>query len=351
MGEKKADALYLCCQLAKARDLNATLNVLARSIAETMGVKAATIRLLDEKNGMLEIVAACGLSEEYLKKGPVLLEKHPVDRRVLEGHAVKTMDITREPHVLYIEEAKKEGIKSVLSVPLMSDERPIGVIRAYTSVAHDFSQEETDRLKALASMGGILVDRARIWDGMRALIKVSQSISSTLSLDEVLQLIVESVTKVLGMRAASIRLLDEQRRALEVKATCGLSRAYLEKGPVEVEKSPIDSECLKNKVVTVPDVKKDDRLQYPEEIIREGIAALASVPLSVRGRAIGVLRVYTSLPYAFSDFEIDFLQALASQGAIAIENARLFEHVKSEYEDLTRDVWKWYDWGRHFPKV
>ena len=55
-------------------------------------------------------------------------------------------------------------------------------------------------------------------------------------------------------------------------------------------------------------------------------------------------------PY-FEESEVDFLSALACQGAIAIENARLFEHIRSEYKDLARDVWKWYDWGERFPTL
>jgi GAF domain-containing protein len=237
-----------------------------------------------------------------------------------------------------------------MSCPLTVQEKSIGVIRIYMSEPHDFTEEETQRLKVLASLGGILVDRAKIWKQMQALIEISRSIGSTLSLNEVLAKIVENATKAFGFMAASIRLLDEERKTLEVKATYGLSEAYLKKGPIEVEKSLIDVECIKGCVVTVSDVSKDGRLQYPEEIIREGIRAILSVPLSIRGIVIGVLRVYTSNPYSFSSSEIDFLSALASSGAIAIENARLFEHIKSEYEELTRDVWKWYDWGKRFPK-
>jgi len=65
----------LCGELAQARDLRTTLNILARNITEIMGVKGSTIRLLDEKMQTLEIVAAYGLSNEYLKKGTVILKK------------------------------------------------------------------------------------------------------------------------------------------------------------------------------------------------------------------------------------------------------------------------------------
>jgi GAF domain-containing protein len=71
----------------------------------------------------------------------------------------------------------------------------------------------------------------------------------------------------------------------------------------------------------------------------------------VRGSATGVLRVYTSTPHAFNQSETDFLSTLACQGAIAIENARLFEHIRNEYKELAKDVWKWYDWGERFPKL
>jgi GAF domain-containing protein len=79
--------------------------------------------------------------------------------------------------------------------------------------------------------------------------------------------------------------------------------------------------------------------------------ALLSLPLIVRGSAIGVLRVYAGAQHSFTEPERDFLSALACQGAIAIENARLFEHIKAEYAELARDVWKWYDWGKRFPKI
>lgn len=337
-------------ELVSSYELEETLDILARNIAEQMRVKGCTIRLLDEKTRTLKIVAAYGLPKTYLEKGPVPLEEHLIDEKVISGECITTKDIMKEPHVLYLDEARKEGIKSVMSCPLTVHEKAIGVIRVYTSESHDFTEHEIHKLRVLASLGGIMVDRAQIWKQMQTLIEVSRSISSTLSLNEVLSGIVENAAKSFGFKAASIRLLDVERRYLDVKATYGLSDSYLKKGPVEVEKSPIDRECMEGRHVIISDVSMDRRLQYPDEIIREGIRAILSVPLSMRGTVIGVLRVYAPNPYSFKHMEIDFLSALASSGAIAIENARLFEHIKQEYEELTKDVWKWYDWGKHFPK-
>ncbi len=341
----------LCSEIAKARDLDTTLNILVKSITAIMGVKGASVRLLDEKNQTLRVAAAYGLSKSYIDKGPLVLAENPVEREILGGKVVSTKDITQEPDVVYREEAAWEGIKSILNMPLMAGDRAIGIIRIYTSEPHEFTPEEIERLRGLSSFGGIIVDRAKLWDEMRALTCIAQSISSTLSLEEVLQIIAENAARALGMRASSIRLLDSEGKLLEMKAAYGLSSTYLGKGPVELTKSTLDRKCIEGRCALIQDISKDAELQYPDEVVQEGIRAMLSVPLKVKGKAIGILRVYASVPYKFSPSEIEFLTTLASYGAIAIENARLYEHVKNEYEELTRDVWKWYDWGSRFPNI
>jgi transcriptional regulator with GAF, ATPase, and Fis domain len=351
MGEYQSEMYDVCGGAEKERDLNETLNTLVKTITEVMRVKGASIRLLDERTNSLNVAAAYGLSRSYVNKGPLPVSEHSVESEILGGKIVSTVDVTREAGAVFREEAEREGIKSILNVPLMAGDRAIGIVRVYTGEPHEFGAEEKERLISLASFGGVIVDRARLSDQMRALVCIAQSISSTLSLDEVLQMITENATQALAMKASSIRLIDIDRKTLEVKAASGLSADYLAKGPVEIGKSPIDRECMAGKCIIVPDISRDERLQYPEEILREGIQGMLTVPLKVKGRSIGVLRVYSSTPYAFNASEIEFLTALASFGAIAIENARLFEHVKSEYEELTKDVWKWYDWGSRFPNI
>ncbi len=350
MPEYKSE-MYDLCGVDRAPDLHATLDTFVRSVTEIMHVKASSVRLLDERKQALHIAAAHGLSRSYLEKGPVPVGDQSVEQQILGGAIVSTMDVTRESGAVFREEAEREGIKSILNVPLMAGERAIGIVRAYRSDVHEFTAEEKERLRSLAAFGGVIVDRARLADQMRALVCTAKSISSTLSLDEVLQTIAENAVTALGMKAASIRLLNEDRKTLQVKAAAGLSGAYLDKGPVEIDKSPLDRECLAGKCISIPDIGADARLQYPGEIMKEGIRGMLSVPLKVKGRAIGVLRIYTSTRYEFNASEIEFLTALASYGAIAIENARLFEHVKTEYEELTKDVWKWYDWGSRFPNI
>ncbi len=143
-----------------------------------------------------------------------------------------------------------------------------------------------------------------------------------------LNTIAQLATKAMKAKACSIRLLDEEQHLLRVGAAYGLSEEYLAKGPVDLEKSLIDREALRGKAVAVFDVTKDPGFQYPEEAAKEGIRSVLCVPLSVREKPIGVLRLYTGEIHRFTDEEIDFLTTLASQAAVAIENAQTYQRLE-----------------------
>ena len=176
-------------------------------------------------------------------------------------------------------------------------------------------------------------------DYYTALYQVALTISSSLELEEVLQSVVTSITEAMQVKACSLRLLDERSGQLQMGAVYGLSGGYLAKGPVEVEHSPIDSEALKGSPVIIPDVSTDSRFQYREAARREGIVSVLCVPLEVRGKSIGVMRVYTSEACTFHEDDVQFLSVLASLAALAIENARLYENVKQSFDGVLEVLW------------
>ncbi|WP_428568777.1 MAG: GAF domain-containing protein [Solidesulfovibrio sp. DCME] len=169
----------------------------------------------------------------------------------------------------------------------------------------------------------------------RTLYEVAKGINSSLEPVTVLRAIVEQVAKALDAKACSIRLLDRKGVTLLASTSYGLSKGYLRKGPVEVAKSRIDQETLAGAVVQVADAASDPRFQYPEAAKEEGIVSVMALPLTVEGRSIGVLRLYCANARAFDQSEIDFATAIANLSAIAIENARLHQALKTDYELLT----------------
>ena len=176
-------------------------------------------------------------------------------------------------------------------------------------------------------------------DYYTALHQAALTISSSLELDEVLQRVVTSITEAMQVKACVLRLLDTRTGELQLSAVYGLSKGYLTKGPVEVKSSLIDSEALCGTPVVIHDVRDDPRFQYQEAARREGIVSVLCVPLEVHGKAIGVIRVYTSEPCDFHEDDIHFLSVLASLSALAIENANLYDSLKRSYDGVMDVLW------------
>src|SRR2546421_2045031 len=176
-------------------------------------------------------------------------------------------------------------------------------------------------------------------DYYMALYQAALTITSSLELDQVLESVVKSITEAMQVKACALRLLDSRTGQLRFSAGYGLSGDYLAKGPVDVEHSPIDSEALRGAPVIIPDVSEDSRFQYKEAAKREGIVSVLCVPLEVHGKAIGVMRVYTSEQCTFHEDDIQFLTVLASLSALAIENASLYESLKRSYDGVMDVLW------------
>lgn len=320
------------------------LDQIVRQITGAMNLKGATIRLVNPKTNTMELVAAVGLSEKYLKKGPVDLDKSVAE--ALSGRPVAIYDATTDPRMQYPQEAKEEGIATLVAIPMVSKGTVIGVMRLVTSEPREFTMEEVDFACAVAELGAQAINNAKLYEArtrelnlLKGLLEVSKAINSALDVKKVLHLLVKTGTTALDIKAAAVRLLDEKRQKMELVASYGLSDRYINKGPVGADKSI--TEAMMGKAVSIYDVASDPRAIYPKEAAEEGIKSILSVPISLKGKVIGVMRIYSSDPREFSDIEITFISSLAEQAALAMENARLYQKLKGEYEELMSDLYRY----------
>ncbi len=157
--------------------------------------------------------------------------------------------------------------------------------------------------------------------------------------EEVLNSLVENVAKALEAKGCSLMLLTPDRKLLLHTVAYGLSDWYVRKGPVSADKSI--SEALEGKPVAVLDVTRDERVQYQEQAKKEGIASILSVPMTLREEIIGVIRVYTAEQHQFTTDDIYFVGAIANLGAIALENARLYESLRKDYDTFRGEMLEW----------
>jgi len=326
------------------------LGLLVRRATAALKVKACSVRLLDSSGETLKLAAAYGLSGEYLEKGPVEVENSFVDKEALSGKTVAILDVTTDPRWQYPEEARKEGIVSVLCVPITVKRSNIGTIRAYSSAPHEFDEEEAQFLRMMASHVGSAVENMKLsqhlkkhCEDLRALVDVSRTITSQLRLDDVLNSVVVETARAMNVKGCALHLLDERKTNLELAAVYGLREEYLSKGPIEPRTGL--SQALEGSPVVVADVTKDPRIQYPEEAKSEGICSMLGVPVKLKDEVIGTIEIYDDKPREFEE-EIQFLSGIAAESAIAIHNARLYKTALTSWRDLVQELSERIDlWG------
>jgi GAF domain-containing protein len=170
----------------------------------------------------------------------------------------------------------------------------------------------------------------------QSLFEVAATLNSARSAGVILQSIVENVAKALRAKGCSLMLLSPNKKILIHTAAFGLSDWYIKKGRISADKSL--SEALEGKVVAVLHAPEDERIQYREQAKKEGIASVLSVPMMLREEIIGVVRVYTAEPRHFDLDDMYFVGAVANLGAIALENAKLYDTLKKDYESFRRDM-------------
>jgi two-component system, NtrC family, sensor kinase len=145
--------------------------------------------------------------------------------------------------------------------------------------------------------------------------------------------VVRRITEVLLAKGALIRILNLKSHEMDLFAAYGLSERYLSKGPVFSE-TIITDLCNLNQVILIRDFLNDPRIQYPRECLKEGFHMALDIPLRLRENVVGIIRVFFNIPRDFSKEEIDFLEAIAEQSALAIDKARLIEEQESRYNHL-----------------
>jgi GAF domain-containing protein len=140
------------------------------SIKTSLEIKGCALFLIDPKSNELEVAASSGLSSEYLNKGP-LSSIRSIGQSLKEG-PVAIYDVTDDPRIQYPKAAKKEGIASILAVPIFIRGDVIGSMRVYSSEPWEFTLEDVNFVQALAQIAGVLIDMCRLYQGQREYIDV-----------------------------------------------------------------------------------------------------------------------------------------------------------------------------------
>jgi GAF domain-containing protein len=156
--------------LSRSKDPEKIIQETVESIKSALGIKGCALLLINQKSKDLEVAASTGLSTEYLNKGTVSALSSIADS--LKDGPVAVYDVGDDPRIQYPGAAKKEGIASILSVPIFVGDAAIGAIRVYTAEKWEFTLDDVNFVQALAQIAGVLIEMSRLHKGQNEYIDV-----------------------------------------------------------------------------------------------------------------------------------------------------------------------------------
>jgi len=228
----------------------------------------------------------------------------------------------------------EDTYEAFLSVPLISNGELIGVINIHHRPKHTHGPDEIALISFIGEQMGGAIAKSKFEQRsesaakrMEALAGLARTMAEENYLDRILQAISEMMAETLNSPVCSIMLVDEDRRELVISAARCSSPDYLHKMPLKIEDSLIGRVVRESRPIMIPNVVEEKQYRYPELARKTGLASLLSVPLVTREKVIGTMNIYTRDVRAFTEDEMGFVNVVAGQAAIAIENARLMSET------------------------
>jgi len=322
-------------QVTAVLDLDDLLHQIPRLIGRLISFEAFAVYLLDERRGELRSAYSVGYPETSaqvrLKPGAGL-----VGIAVATEQPVLVNDLAADSRYIEI----VPGMGSEIVVPLMHKSRPIGALNILSRNRDQFTHRDVAIVRQFAAHVAVALINARLFersrrdaDAFETLAEIGREVASVLDLDELFARIAQLTKRVIAYRTFGIFILDEERGELEVK----LAVKYGEKldvPRVRLGEGLIGYAALHREPVLVADVSLDERYINLVPDVRSELA----IPLLLKDRCIGVVDLESPELDAFSKRDVEILTLLASQAAVAIENARLYNQVRANEERLEKEL-------------
>jgi len=308
--------------------LEDVLRLIVTVTANLMDSKICSLWILDEKDQKLKLKATQSISEEYLKERSLAMGEGVVGHVALRNQPMAILNVIKEPLYKEKELAKKEGLVSMLSVPMCIKDRVIGVINCYTSYPHSFSKSEEEILTTVANQAAICIENSGLME--------------TLDVDEILKLVLEGVTKNIGFDRARLYLVNEKRNVLECKMAVGIDEERIR--GITLRLNPEDSivarSIFEKQPFIIPDASKDPRVN---PIIKEkfNLHSLVAIPLLVKEKALGAIAADFIDPNKNITKEaLESVMAFAQQASLAIHNAFMYQELKTFSQQMEEKIQK-----------
>jgi phosphoserine phosphatase RsbU/P len=321
-------------QVAGVLDVTELFAQIPRLMARLIQFDAFAVYMLDERRNDLRVAYSVGYPEREpmrLKPGQGL-----VGAAVASQMPLLVNDVAGDPRYVTV----VPGMGSELVVPLLHKKRPIGALNILSHHTNQFTAADVELLRQFAAHVAVSIVNAQLFERVRSdadafetLAEIGRDVASVLDLDELFSRIAQSMRRVIDYRTFGLWLVNEDRAELEIK----IAVQYGEKvvvPRVAIGEGLVGYAALHKEPVLVPDVSQDPRYINVVADVRSELA----IPMLLKDRCIGVLDLESPELDAFTKRDIEILSLLASQAAVAIENARLYETVRANEVRLEKEM-------------
>jgi signal transduction histidine kinase/uncharacterized protein YbdZ (MbtH family) len=331
--------LFTLCEVTTSvgtsLELEEVLALALQKVLEMLQVEAGVIFILDEPQRELRFRTQQGLPPSLVPKLTSLqLGEGFAGRVVLTGETLVVDDIGQDSRLLF-QELREADFHSLVSIPLKSKGKILGVMDLFKKGFRRFSSMEVELLSAVGRQIGVALENALLYEKeqrrtkeLASLIQVGQRMTVSLDLDEVLQSIVEAAGTIMGTPYCNLMLLSPDGQYLLWRAHIGIPEEWLRVGRLRIGESLSGWVARHKTPLAVADMAADPRFLFPHWARKYGFISFLGVPMMIKDRLIGVLNIYTPGIHYFQELEINLLSSFAAQAAIAIENAALYREAE-----------------------
>jgi signal transduction histidine kinase/CheY-like chemotaxis protein len=287
------------------------------------------------------------VEERLIPHGPGTL----VGRVELERRTVQIPDAAADPRYEWQEARELAGSRTMLGVPMFADGRVVGVIVLWRSQVNLFGERTVQLVTTFAAQGVIAIRNAQLLselqertaqltqsvDELRVLGEVSQAVSSSLDLDEVLTTIVTRAVELSGADGGSIFEFDPGSGRFVLRTCAGTTDELIEELQrirIRLDETFVGQAAARGEVRQAPDLDAEAPDPHVDSLRRHGWRSMAAVPLRRDEEIIGALVIRRKAPFTLPTQTVDLLETLASQSVVAIHNARVY----GELEQKTREL-------------
>lgn len=324
-------------RLSSTVDLKSGLDIIVESALRLVNASGAHICLYDEETRKLTFGAALWAEGGPAPAGVRQCADALAAQVVRERRSIIVDDIAGHP--LHLEGTAADEPKAIAGLPLLLGGRLLGVLDVAFLRPHIFAEDELRALNLLADQAVLSIERARLFDELThrvnqlsSLYQMAQQTTSTLSLQNVLELIVAELGKVISCRAICIFLLDERTEELRIAAASGLKPEFRDRTRIKIGEGVSGIVFQTLRPIYIRNIPKE----APNLNTDPSIRSLLVAPLIAKSRVIGTLSVDSTAVDAFAASDEHLLTIVAAQAASAIENAQLYEAEKRRAEELRR---------------